>query len=99
MNALLCCVCKDGERCVETTRPLRSVFVFPLSFGPLSAPGSSDSLLGPKDASQRVSAALLDAKELLKHFSADGTPAGELQPLVVCRGWVYVHRGRSASRL
>ncbi|CAL8337014.1 unnamed protein product [Gadus morhua 'NCC'] len=55
-------------------------------FGPLSAPGSSDSLLGPKDASQRVSAALLDAKELLKHFSADGTPAGELQPLVVCRG-------------
>ncbi|XP_056458547.1 mdm2-binding protein [Gadus chalcogrammus] len=55
-------------------------------FGPLSAPGSSDSLLGPKDASQRVSAALLDAKELLKHFCADGTPAGELQPLVVCRG-------------
>ncbi|CAL8248448.1 unnamed protein product [Lota lota] len=54
-------------------------------FGPLSAPGSSDSLLGPKDG-QRGSSALLDARELLKHFSADGTPAGDLQPLVVCRG-------------
>ncbi|KAJ3598089.1 hypothetical protein NHX12_001603 [Muraenolepis orangiensis] len=53
-------------------------------FGPLSAPGSSDSLLAPKDV-QRVSSALLDARELLKHFTADGLPAGDLQPLVILR--------------
>ncbi|KAM6909781.1 mdm2-binding protein [Xenentodon cancila] len=48
-------------------------------------PGSSDSLLGPKD-SQRGSSALLDAKELLKHFTSDGLPCGDLQPLAVNRG-------------
>ncbi|XP_047455808.1 mdm2-binding protein [Mugil cephalus] len=51
----------------------------------LLGPGSSDSLLGPKD-SQRGSAALLDAKELLKHFTPDGLPTGELQPLAISRG-------------
>ncbi|XP_008295644.1 mdm2-binding protein [Stegastes partitus] len=50
----------------------------------LLGPGSSDSLLGPKD-SQRGSSALLDAKELLKHFTSDGLPTGELQPLAVNR--------------
>lgn len=43
---------------------------------------SSDSLLGPKD-SQKVP--LLDARELLKHFTAEGRPTGELQPLAVNR--------------
>uniref|UniRef100_A0A3B4BET4 Uncharacterized protein n=1 Tax=Periophthalmus magnuspinnatus TaxID=409849 RepID=A0A3B4BET4_9GOBI len=51
----------------------------------LLGPGSSDSLLGPKD-SQKSSMALLDAKELLRHFTADGTPTGELQPLPLNRG-------------
>ncbi|XP_019946597.2 mdm2-binding protein [Paralichthys olivaceus] len=51
----------------------------------LLGPGSSDSLLGPKDG-QKGSCALLDAKELLKHFTADGLPTGELQPLVINRG-------------
>ncbi|XP_028281499.1 mdm2-binding protein isoform X2 [Parambassis ranga] len=51
----------------------------------LLGPGSSDSLLGPKD-SHRVSSGLLDAKELLKHFTSDGLPAGELHPLTINRG-------------
>nr|WGL47437.1 mdm2 [Rachycentron canadum] len=51
----------------------------------LLGPGSSDSLLGPKD-SQKGSSALLDAKELLKHFTSDGLPSGELQPLTINRG-------------
>ncbi|XP_051263815.1 mdm2-binding protein isoform X1 [Dicentrarchus labrax] len=53
-------------------------------FGLLGA-GSSDSLLGPKD-SQKGSTALLDAKELLKYFTSDGLPVGELQPLAINRG-------------
>ncbi|KAM6935717.1 mdm2-binding protein isoform 2-T2 [Lycodopsis pacificus] len=51
----------------------------------LLGPGSSDSLLGPKD-SQKSSSALLDAKELLKHFTSDGLPAGDLQLLAINRG-------------
>uniref|UniRef100_A0A1A8N936 Mdm2, transformed 3T3 cell double minute 2, p53 binding proteinbinding protein, 104kDa n=2 Tax=Nothobranchius rachovii TaxID=451742 RepID=A0A1A8N936_9TELE len=51
----------------------------------LLGPGSSESLLGPKD-SQRGSTALLAAKELLKHFSSDGVPTGDLQPLAINRG-------------
>nr|XP_046255779.1 mdm2-binding protein [Scatophagus argus] len=51
----------------------------------LLGPGSSDSLLGPKD-SQKGSPALLDARELLKHFTPDGLPTGELQPLAINRG-------------
>ncbi|XP_038153351.1 mdm2-binding protein [Cyprinodon tularosa] len=51
----------------------------------LLGPGSSECLLGPKD-SQRASSALLDAKELLKHFTSDGLPIGDLQPLVISRG-------------
>ncbi|XP_070691821.1 mdm2-binding protein [Pempheris klunzingeri] len=51
----------------------------------LLGPGSSDSLLGPKD-SQKASPALLDARELLKHFTSDGLPTGELQPLAINRG-------------
>uniref|UniRef100_W5MS83 MDM2 binding protein n=1 Tax=Lepisosteus oculatus TaxID=7918 RepID=W5MS83_LEPOC len=47
--------------------------------------GSSDSLLGPKD-SQRCPSAMLDAKELLKHFTPEGLPTGELQPLQIQRG-------------
>lgn len=55
----------------------------------LLGPGSSDSLLGPKD-SQKGSSALLDAKEFLKHFTSDGMPTGELQPLAVNRGYVHI---------
>ncbi|KPP78681.1 mdm2-binding protein-like [Scleropages formosus] len=51
----------------------------------LLAGGSSESLLGPKDV-QKVTPALLDAKELLKHFTPEGQPSGELQPLLVHRG-------------
>lgn len=56
-----------------------------LRFG-LLGPGSSDNLLGPKDSQQKASPALLDARELLKHFTSEGQPAGELQPLAVSRG-------------
>ncbi|NXU55138.1 MTBP protein, partial [Turnix velox] len=41
---------------------------------------SSEQLLGHKD-SQRESLTLLDAKELLKYFTPEGLPVGELQPL------------------
>ncbi|TDH11898.1 hypothetical protein EPR50_G00067130 [Perca flavescens] len=51
----------------------------------LLGPGSSDSLLGPKDI-QKSSPALLDARELLKHFTCDGLPTGELQLLAISRG-------------
>ncbi|XP_068425642.1 mdm2-binding protein isoform X2 [Clinocottus analis] len=51
----------------------------------LLGPGSSDSLLGPKD-SQKSSSALLDARELLKHFTPDGLPTGELHLLAINRG-------------
>ncbi|XP_047217330.1 mdm2-binding protein [Girardinichthys multiradiatus] len=51
----------------------------------LLGPGSSESLLGPKD-NQRGSSALLDAKELRKHFTSDGWPSGDLQPLAISRG-------------
>uniref|UniRef100_A0A3Q3NHS6 MDM2 binding protein n=1 Tax=Mastacembelus armatus TaxID=205130 RepID=A0A3Q3NHS6_9TELE len=50
----------------------------------LLGPGSSDSLLGPKD-SQKGSSTLLDAKELLKYFTSDGFPSAELQPLAINR--------------
>uniref|UniRef100_A0A673ZPT0 MDM2 binding protein n=1 Tax=Salmo trutta TaxID=8032 RepID=A0A673ZPT0_SALTR len=56
-----------------------------LRFGLLSG-GSSDCLLGPKDIQgQRTTPALLDAKELLRHFTPDGLPTGDLQPLLVQR--------------
>ncbi|KAJ8013215.1 hypothetical protein DPEC_G00050960 [Dallia pectoralis] len=56
-----------------------------LRFGLLSG-GSSDCLLGPKDVqSQKTTPALLDAKELLRHFTPDGHPTGDLQPLTVQR--------------
>ncbi|KAK3550563.1 hypothetical protein QTP70_000055 [Hemibagrus guttatus] len=51
----------------------------------LFSSGSSDCLMGPKDGQKSVSAPL-DARELLKHFTADGLPSGELQPLPVFRG-------------
>ncbi|XP_077383004.1 mdm2-binding protein [Festucalex cinctus] len=47
--------------------------------------GSSDSLLGPKDC-PKGSTTLLDAKEILKHFTLDGKPTSELQPLALIRG-------------
>ncbi|XP_066479851.1 mdm2-binding protein isoform X4 [Tiliqua scincoides] len=40
----------------------------------------SEQLLGHKD-SQKESATLLDAKELLKYFTPEGLPVGDLQPL------------------
>nr|XP_046192690.1 mdm2-binding protein isoform X1 [Oncorhynchus gorbuscha] len=56
-----------------------------LRFGLLSG-SSSDCLLGPKDVQgQRTTPALLDAKELLRHFTPDGLPTGDLQPLLVQR--------------
>ncbi|XP_061674676.1 mdm2-binding protein [Syngnathoides biaculeatus] len=51
----------------------------------LLGPGSGDGLLGPKDC-QKGSTTLLDAKELLKHFTLDGRPTSELQPLALNRG-------------
>ncbi|KAK1173331.1 mdm2-binding protein-like isoform X1 [Acipenser oxyrinchus oxyrinchus] len=45
----------------------------------------SESLLGPKDR-QRLPLAQLDAKELLKYFTPEGQPSGELQPLQIQRG-------------
>lgn len=35
--------------------------------------------------------ALLDARELLKHFTSEGLPSGELQPLQLHKGY-GVHR-------
>ncbi|XP_064194456.1 mdm2-binding protein isoform X1 [Anguilla rostrata] len=49
------------------------------------AGGSTESLLGPKEG-QRVTPALLDARELLKHFTPEGLPSGELQPLQLHKG-------------
>ncbi|NXU46199.1 MTBP protein, partial [Drymodes brunneopygia] len=43
---------------------------------------SSEQLLGHKE-SQRESLTLLDAKELLKYFTPEGLPVGDLQPLQV----------------
>lgn len=43
---------------------------------------SSEQLLGHKDG-QRESLTLLDAKELLKYFTPEGLPVGDLQPLHV----------------
>ncbi|XP_008836206.1 mdm2-binding protein [Nannospalax galili] len=50
-----------------------------------SLPHSSEQLLGHKEG-PRDSATLLDAKELLKYFTSDGFPVGDLQPLHVQRG-------------
>uniref|UniRef100_A0A8C5MPP4 MDM2 binding protein n=1 Tax=Leptobrachium leishanense TaxID=445787 RepID=A0A8C5MPP4_9ANUR len=47
--------------------------------------GSADHLLGRKDG-QREPATLLDAKELLRYFTPQGTAVGELQPLQLQRG-------------
>ncbi|KFR17104.1 Mdm2-binding protein, partial [Opisthocomus hoazin] len=43
---------------------------------------SSEQLLGHED-SQRESLTLLDAKELLKYFTPEGLPVGDLQPLQI----------------
>ncbi|XP_063113752.1 mdm2-binding protein isoform X2 [Cavia porcellus] len=50
-----------------------------------SLPRSSEQLLGHKEG-PRDSVPLLDAKELLKHFTSDGLPVGDLQPLPVQKG-------------
>ncbi|XP_063042112.1 mdm2-binding protein isoform X2 [Engraulis encrasicolus] len=47
---------------------------------------SSDSLLGPKDGQRDVFSSLLDASELLRHFTPDGQPRAPLQPLLLQRG-------------
>lgn len=49
-----------------------SHFIFPIR--------GSEQLLGHKDG-QKESVALLDAKELLKYFTPEGLPVGDLQPL------------------
>ncbi|NP_001403041.1 mdm2-binding protein isoform 6 [Mus musculus] len=50
-----------------------------------SLPRSSEQLLGHKEG-PRDSLTLLDAKELLKYFTSDGLPVGDLQPLHIQRG-------------
>ncbi|XP_021039536.1 mdm2-binding protein [Mus caroli] len=50
-----------------------------------SLPHSSEQLLGHKEG-PRDSLTLLDAKELLKYFTSDGLPVGDLQPLQIQRG-------------
>ncbi|XP_062935927.1 mdm2-binding protein [Cynocephalus volans] len=50
-----------------------------------SLPCSSEQLLGHKEG-PRDSITLLDAKELLKYFTSDGLPVGELQPLQIQKG-------------
>ncbi|XP_029779447.1 mdm2-binding protein [Suricata suricatta] len=50
-----------------------------------SLPRSSEQLLGHKEG-PRDSITLLDAKELLKFFTADGLPIGDLQPLQIQKG-------------
>ncbi|XP_032771477.1 mdm2-binding protein [Rattus rattus] len=50
-----------------------------------SLPHSSEQLLGHKEG-PRDSITLLDAKELLKYFTSDGLPVGDLQPLQIQRG-------------
>ncbi|XP_032172216.1 mdm2-binding protein isoform X2 [Mustela erminea] len=51
-----------------------------------SLPRSSEQLLGHKE-SPRDSITLLDAKELLKFFTSDGLPIGDLQPLQIQKGY------------
>ncbi|XP_004697722.2 mdm2-binding protein [Echinops telfairi] len=46
---------------------------------------SSEQLLGHREG-PRDSITLLDAKELLKHFTSDGFPVGDLQPLPIQKG-------------
>eukprot|EP00062_Callorhinchus_milii_P021389 gi/632978061/ref/XP_007905695.1/ PREDICTED: mdm2-binding protein isoform X2 [Callorhinchus milii] len=46
---------------------------------------SSETLLGLKDV-QRIPPVHLDAKELLKYFTAEGIPTADLQPLQIQRG-------------
>ncbi|XP_036292771.1 mdm2-binding protein isoform X2 [Pipistrellus kuhlii] len=50
-----------------------------------SFPRSSEQLLGQKEGA-RDSTTLLDAKELLKFFTSDGLPVGDLQPLQIQKG-------------
>ncbi|XP_054547980.1 mdm2-binding protein isoform X2 [Talpa occidentalis] len=50
-----------------------------------SLPLSSEQLLGHKEG-PRDSITLLDAKELLKFFTSDGLPIGDLQPLQIQKG-------------
>ncbi|XP_044934017.1 mdm2-binding protein isoform X3 [Mustela putorius furo] len=50
-----------------------------------SLPRSSEQLMGHKE-SPRDSITLLDAKELLKFFTSDGLPIGDLQPLQIQKG-------------
>ncbi|KAM4822977.1 mdm2-binding protein isoform X4 [Urocitellus parryii] len=50
-----------------------------------SLPRSSEQLLGHKEG-PRDSITLLDAKELLKYFTSDGFPVGDLQPLQIQKG-------------
>ncbi|XP_045661682.1 mdm2-binding protein isoform X3 [Ursus americanus] len=50
-----------------------------------SLPRSSEQLLGHREG-PRDSITLLDAKELLKFFTSDGLPIGDLQPLQIQKG-------------
>ncbi|KAI2655418.1 Mdm2-binding protein [Labeo rohita] len=89
----------DVKHCARTEWPERSVLqnyeniqrARQRSRCRLFSSGSSESLMGPKD-SQRGSSTLLDARELLKHFTPDGLPSGELQPLPVLRGFCLDER-------
>uniref|UniRef100_A0A8C3HQH6 MDM2 binding protein n=1 Tax=Chrysemys picta bellii TaxID=8478 RepID=A0A8C3HQH6_CHRPI len=52
---------------------------------------SSEQLLGHKDG-QRESLTLLDAKELLKYFTPEGLPIGDLQPLQIQKRYCLDNR-------
>ncbi|XP_016366593.1 mdm2-binding protein-like isoform X2 [Sinocyclocheilus rhinocerous] len=92
-NQTSSCNISDVKHCARTEWPERTVLqnyeniqrARQRSRCRLFSSGSSESLMGPKD-SQRGSSTLLDARELLKHFTPDGLPSGELQPLPVLRG-------------
>ncbi|XP_027631127.1 mdm2-binding protein isoform X2 [Tupaia chinensis] len=50
-----------------------------------SLPRSSEQLLGHKESPR--DSITLDAKELLKYFTSDGLPVGDLQPLQIQKGY------------
>jgi hypothetical protein len=70
---------------VNLNAPLINLHNFFFSPRTGSLPSSSEQLLGHKEG-PRDSVTLLDAKELLKHFTSEGLPVGDLQPLQVQKG-------------
>uniref|UniRef100_A0AAY4CT42 MDM2 binding protein n=1 Tax=Denticeps clupeoides TaxID=299321 RepID=A0AAY4CT42_9TELE len=93
LNASLVCLCVSLARpqCAHCSAwPERGVLhnleKLRKSQSSILAGGSSDSLMGPKDAQRSSTSILLDAKELLKLFTPEGLPSASLQPLQLLRG-------------